>query len=238
MTNTDAPHGDSHDFWIAPDDNKRMIEANDGGANVSRDGGRTWTDQDYLTAQFYHVTTTNHFPYRICGAQQDNSTVCGSSRGGQDDGPVSGDGNARWYDVGGGESGYIAARPDDPDIVYAGCYGGYLGRKDTRTGLERDINPWPMNPMGHSARDLKYRLQWTFPIVISPHDPKTLYIGSNVLFRTTNDGDSFDGDQPRPDPERSADAGPLGRPDHQGPDQRRVLRHGLHDRASHRWRRG
>jgi photosystem II stability/assembly factor-like uncharacterized protein len=108
------------------DDNKRMIEANDGGANVSRDGGKTWTAQDFLTAQFYHVTTTNHFPYRICGAQQDNSTVCGSSRGGSDDGPVSGDGNARWYDVGGCESGYIAARPDDPDIVYAGCYGGYL----------------------------------------------------------------------------------------------------------------
>ena len=192
-TNTNAPHGDSHDFWIAADDNKRMIEANDGGANVSRDGGRSWTDQDYLTAQFYHVTATNHFPYRICGAQQDNSTVCGTSRpaGGQD-GPVANDGNAAWYDVGGCESGYIAVRPDDPDIVYAGCYGGFLGRTDIRTGVQRDVSPWPMNPMGHSAVNLKYRPQWTYPIVVSPHDPKVLYVGSNVLFRTDNDGDSFE----------------------------------------------
>ena len=193
-TNVSTPHSDSHDLWIATDDNRRMIEANDGGANVSRDAGRSWTEQDYLTAQFYHVTTTNHFPYRICGAQQDNSTVCGSSRpgGGPDDGGVSGDGNARWYDAGGCESGYMAVRPDNPDIVFAGCYGGYLGRKDIRTGFERDVSPWPMNPMGHSARDLKYRPQWTYPIVFSPHDPRVLYVATNVLFRTKSDGDSFE----------------------------------------------
>jgi photosystem II stability/assembly factor-like uncharacterized protein len=193
-----APHGDSHDLWIAPENNQRLIEANDGGANVTRDGGRTWTEQDYLTAQFYHVTTTNHFPYRICGAQQDNSTVCGTSRptppfGG---GPVSDYGVADWYDAGGGESGYIAVRPDDPDIMYAGSYGGFLTRKDARTGSERNVNPWPMNPMGHSAGDLKYRFQWTFPIVISPHDPKLLYVGANVLFRSTNEGESFDAISP------------------------------------------
>ncbi len=211
--NVSTPHSDSHDLWIAPEDNRRMIEANDGGANVSRDAGRTWTAQDYLTAQFYHVTTTNHFPYRICGAQQDNSTVCGSSRPGGAGGSVSDDGNARWYDAGGCESGYMAARPDNPDIVYAGCYGGYLGRKDIRTGIERDVSPWPMNPMGHSAGDLKFRPQWTYPIVISPHDPGVLYVGNNVLFRTTNEGDSFEAISPdltRNDPRTlGASGGPI-----------------------------
>jgi photosystem II stability/assembly factor-like uncharacterized protein len=180
-----APHGDSHDFWIAANNNQRMIESNDGGGNVSTNGGRTWTDQDFPTAQFYHVTTTNHFPYRVCGAQQDNSTVCLPSR------PVSGSDLQDFYDAGGGESGYIAVRPDNPDIIYAGSYGGYLSRKDTRTGIERDINPWPLNPMGHDARDAKYRFQWTFPIVLSPHDPNTLYIGSSVIFKSTDEGSSW-----------------------------------------------
>ncbi|HEV8600706.1 MAG TPA: glycosyl hydrolase [Gemmatimonadales bacterium] len=180
-----TPHGDSHDFWIAPNNNQRMIESNDGGANVSTNGGRTWTAQDYPTAQFYHVTTSNHFPYRVCGAQQDNSTVCMPSRS-------MGDADLQdFYDVGGGESGYIAVRPDRPDIVYAGSYGGHLTRKDTRTGLERNINPWPLNPMGHDAKDAKYRMQWTFPIVISPHDPAVLYVGSSVVFRSTDEGTTF-----------------------------------------------
>jgi photosystem II stability/assembly factor-like uncharacterized protein len=180
-----APHGDNHDLWIASNDPQRMIEANDGGANVSFNGGRTWTEQDQATAQFYHVVTTNHFPYRVCGAQQDNSTLCGPSRS---DGGISiGD----WYPVGGGESGYVAVRPDNPDIVYAGSYGGYLSRLDHRTDSERDINPWPDNPMGHDAIDAKYRFQWTYPIVLSPHNPNTLYVGSSVVFRSTNDGQSF-----------------------------------------------
>lgn len=178
-------HGDSHDMWIAPDNPLRMIEANDGGANVSVDGGRKWTGQDYATAQFYHVTTTNHFPYKICGAQQDNSTLCGPSRA---EGGITMD---MWKDAGGGESGYIAALPNDPDIVFAGSYGGTLTRKDMRTGLSRGINPWPLNPMGHDAKDAKYRMQWTFPIVVSPHDPKTIYVGSSVVFKTTTEGDSF-----------------------------------------------
>ena len=136
-----------------------------------------------------------------------------------------------FYDAGGGESGYIAVRPDNPDIVYAGSYGGYLTRKDTRTGIERDINPWPLNPMGHDARDAKYRIQWTFPIVISPHDPNTLYVGVERAVQVHRRGDSsWTAISARPDPERSRDPGPLRGPDHQGPDQRRVLRHRLHHR--------
>jgi photosystem II stability/assembly factor-like uncharacterized protein len=185
-----VPHGDNHDLWISSNDNNRMIEGNDGGANVSFNAGRTWTEQDQATAQFYHVTTTNHFPYRVCGAQQDNSTLCGPSRA---SGGIS---NDEWYDVGGGESGYIAVRPDDPEIVYAGSYGGYLSRYDHRTGFERNINPWPDNPMGHDAVDAKYRFQWTYPIVISPHDPNTLYVGSSVVFRSRNDGQSFEAISP------------------------------------------
>ncbi|MBX6331178.1 MAG: glycosyl hydrolase [Gemmatimonadaceae bacterium] len=180
-----TPHGDNHDLWIAPNDPKRMIESNDGGANVSYDGGKSWSDEDYATAQFYHVETTTDFPYRVCGAQQDNTTLCGPSRwpGGI---PM-----AEWHDAGGGESGYIQVRPDSTNIIYAGSY-AYLSRLDTRTGQERNIIPWPDNPMGHSAEDLKYRFQWTFPILISPHDPNTLYLGSNVLFRTRNGGQSWD----------------------------------------------
>ena len=204
--NVQVPHGDNHDLWIAPNDPQRMIEANDGGANVSFNGGRTWTEQDQATAQFYHVVTTNHFPYRVCGAQQDNSTLCGPSR--SNGGINIGD----WYDVGGGESGYIAVRPDNPDISYAGSYGGYLSRVDHRIGSSRDVNPWPDNPMGHDAADAKYRFQWTFPIVLSPHDPNTLYVGSSVIFKSTNDGQSFapiSPDLTRHDP---ATLGPSGGP--------------------------
>jgi len=186
FSNLNPPHGDSHDAWISRTNPNRLIEGDDGGASVSTDGGKTWTEQDFATAQFYHVTTTNHFPYRICGAQQDNSTLCGPSR------KVGGIQINDWLDAGGGESGFIASLPTDPDIVFAGSYGGLLTRKDLRNGLERNINPWPLNPMGHDAKDSKFRMQWTFPIVISPHDPKTMYVGSSVLFRTTNEGDSYD----------------------------------------------
>ena len=201
------PHGYSHDFWVSPADNKRMIEGDDGGASVSVDGGKIWSDEDFATAQFYHVTTTTHFPYRVCGAQQDNSTLCGPSRkqGGID--------RSDWLDAGGGESGYIASRSDDPDVVYAGSYGAYLTRKDLRNDLERNINPWPDNPMGHSAGDLKYRFQWTYPIVLSPFNPNVLYATSNYVHRTTNEGQSWDVISPdltRNDPKTlGASGGPL-----------------------------
>ncbi|MBA3671078.1 MAG: glycosyl hydrolase [Gemmatimonadaceae bacterium] len=179
------PHGDSHDFWVAPNDPRRMIEGDDGGATVSTDGGRTWSEQDFATAQFYHVVTTNDFPYKVCGAQQDNSTLCGPSR------KTGGINITDWQEAGGGESGYIAVRSDDPNIVYAGSYGGLLTRKDMRTGLSRNINPWPDNPMGHSALDLKYRFQWTFPIVLSSHSPNVLFATSNYVHRSTDDGASW-----------------------------------------------
>ena len=178
-------HGDNHDLWIAANDPQRMILGDDGGGEVSTNGGRSWTDVDFPTAQFYHVATTNDFPYRVCGAQQDNSTLCGSSQG------ADGSHYAEFFDVGGGESGYIAIRPDKTNIVFAGSYGGLLTRRDLNSGLTRDINPWPLNPMGHSAVDAKYRMQWTFPIVLSPHDPNTMYVGSSVVFKSTDEGSSF-----------------------------------------------
>ena len=181
-----TPHSDNHDLWIAANDPQRMIESNDGGANVSTDGGRTWTEQDYPTAQFYHVTTSNEFPYHVCGAQQDNSTLCGPSRS------PGGVNIEDWYDAGGGESGYIAVNPRNPDIIYAGSYGGLLTRLDRETGIERNVSPWPLNPMGQSSEDIRYRFQWTYPIVFSRHDANVLYAGGSQLFRTTTEGQSWE----------------------------------------------
>jgi len=179
-----VPHGDNHDLWIDPQNNARMVNANDGGANVSFNGGDSWSRQDNQpTAQFYHVITDNSFPYRVLGAQQDNSTasVSHQSRPGRSD----------LYPVGGGESGYIAPRPDNPDIIYAGSYGGYLTRYDHDLGVTRNITVWPENPMGAGAADLDYRFQWTFPIHVSIHDPDVLYAAGNVLFRSTDEGESW-----------------------------------------------
>ena len=183
--NMQVPHGDNHDLWIASNDPNRMIEANDGGANVSFNGGRSWTNQAFATAQMYHVTTTNHFPYKVCGAQQDNSTLCGPSR--KEGGMTIAD----FQDAGGGESGYIAPNPARPDIVYAGSYGGLLTRKDMSTDLERNVSPWPDNPMGYSSEDIQYRFQWTFPIMFSPFTPTVIYAAGSQLFKTTTEGESW-----------------------------------------------
>jgi photosystem II stability/assembly factor-like uncharacterized protein len=203
-----VPHGDNHDLWIAPDDPARMIESNDGGANVSRNGGGTWTTQaNQPTAQFYHVIADDRFPYHVYGAQQDNSTVAIASRT-RDAGIAATD----WYDVGGCESGYIAPKPGNPDVVFAGCYGGYLSRYDHRTGAVRNVTVWPDNPMGHGAEGMRYRFQWTFPIVISPHDPNVLYAAGNVLFQSTDEGQSWQAISPdltRNDPGK---LGPSGGP--------------------------
>jgi|GEM_PF-4707 len=183
-----VPHGDNHDLWIDPADPRRMIESNDGGANVSEDGGRTWTPQDNQpTAQIYRVSTDNHFPYRIYGAQQDNSALRIPSRsaGGFEFG------RPKLEITAGGESGYILADPRNPEVVYGGSYGGLLIRLNHATGEIRDVNPWPDNPMGAGAADLKYRFQWNFPIALSPHDPRVLYAGGNVLFKSVDEGQSW-----------------------------------------------
>jgi len=182
------PHGDNHALWIAPDNPLRMIQGNDGGANVSNDGGRTWSSiMNQPTAQFYRVALDNDFPYNLYGAQQDNTTVRIASR-------TSGFGitEQNWYDVGGGESGWIAPDPRDSQIVYAGSYDGLITRQDHRTGQSRDINAWPDNTMGYGVEAMKYRFQWSYPIAFSPHDPKTLYIGAQVLLKSTNEGQSWE----------------------------------------------
>lgn len=183
-----APHGDHHDLWIAPEDNNRLIIADDGGAQVSNDGGDNWsTDGNQPTAQFYRVTTDNHFPYRIYGAQQDNSTVRIAHRS---FGPVIGEND--WESTAGGESAHIAPDPSNPEIVYGGSYGGFLTRQDHSKGIDRNINAWPDNPMGHGAEDYKYRFQWNFPIFFSPHSAKKLYTASNHLHVTYNEGQSWE----------------------------------------------
>ena len=188
-----VPHGDNHDLWIAPSDTDRMINSNDGGGNVSFNGGQTWTDQEYSTAQFYRVTTTNHEPYHICGAQQDNSTACTPSSGWNHLSAAGGfGGGGHYYAVGGCESGYIAPHPVELDIFYAGCYGGSLSRYDHSTGFGRAINVWPENPMGQSAEDLRERVQWTFPIVFDRHDPNVLYTGTQKVWKTTTEGQSWE----------------------------------------------
>lgn len=183
-----TPHGDHHDLWIDPEDGNRMIVADDGGAQVSFDGSNNWsTMNNQPTAQFYRVSTDNSFPYRILGAQQDNSTVRIKSR-------TSGAGITErdWDVTAGSESGYVQADPTNPDIVYGGNYGGYLSRLDHRTGENRAINVWPDNPMGAGADVLKYRFQWNFPFFFSPHNPKRLYAGGNHLFVTENEGQSWE----------------------------------------------
>jgi photosystem II stability/assembly factor-like uncharacterized protein len=187
FTGIGVPHGDNHDLWIAPDDPNRMIESNDGGANVSFNGGKSWSEQDQATAQFYRVALDNDFPYHIYGAQQDNSTVRIASRTTE-----GGIGTSDWFDVGGGESGWVAPSPKDSLIVFAGSYDGLTTRYDHRTGQLRDVNPYPNNPMGGGASESKYRFQWNFPLLFSPHDPNTLYAAANVLFKSTNEGQSWE----------------------------------------------
>jgi len=182
-----TPHGDHHDLWIDPADGNRMIVADDGGAQISFDGGNNWsTYQNQPTAQIYRVSTDNHYPYRILGAQQDNSTIRIMSR------TTHGDINrGDWSSTAGFESGYVIADPTNPDIVYGGNYGGFLSRLDHKTGENRVISVWPDNPLGAGADMLKYRFQWNFPIFFSPHNPKRLYAAGNVLFVSEDEGSSW-----------------------------------------------
>jgi photosystem II stability/assembly factor-like uncharacterized protein len=180
-------HGDNHELWIDPTDPRRMINGNDGGANISVDTGETWTtEMNQPTAQFYHIATDDQFPFRLYGDQQDNSSISIASAG-----RSGGVGIEDWYEVGGGESGFIVPDPTNPEIVYGGGYDAELTRYDHRTDNERQITPWPRNTMGWAAADLKHRFQWTAPIMLSRHEPHALYFGAEVLFKSTDQGQSW-----------------------------------------------
>lgn len=183
-----TPHVDHHDLWISPSDPQRMVVADDGGGQVTYNGGEGWSSYfTSATAQIYQVATDNQFPYMIYGAQQDNSTFAIRSR-------TSGFGITErdWWPVAGGESGYIAPDPENPNVTYGGSYGGYLNRYDSELGLSDRIDVWPDNPMGAGAKELKYRFQWTFPIIISPHNPDVLYATSQHVHRSTDEGMSWE----------------------------------------------
>ena len=202
------PHGDQHDLWIASNDNQRMINANDGGGNVSVNGGETWTEQDYPTAQMYRLALTAHTPPFACGGQQDNSTACVPTGQGWEH--LSAAENGVFFAAAGGESGYVAPHPTNPNIYFAGSYGGTLDRFDYSTGQARAVNVWPDNPMGYSASDIKERFQWTFPIVFSPKDPNVLYTSSQHVWRSTNEGESWERISPdltRADPKTMGPSG-------------------------------
>ena len=207
-----TPHGDNHDLWIDPRDPQRMIEGNDGGACISFNGGGSWTSiYNQPTSQFYHLTTDNQFPYRVYATQQDNTAISVPSR--------SIKGAILWadsYTVGNSESGHIAVRPDNPNIVYSGAIGSAPGGGDTLlrydhgTGQVRIISVWPELVTGWGPKDHRYRFQWTYPILLSPHDPNILYVAGNILFRSQNEGASWEAISPdltRADPSKLEPSG-------------------------------
>jgi len=214
-------HADHHDLWIDPTDPQRMINSNDGGGTISVNRGNTWSAQDYPTAQMYHVATTADFPFHVCGAQQDNSTACVPSDAGlhlRDPREAPGG----WlYDAGGNESGFVVPHPVDPNIFYSGGQEAYLTRYDRRNGQARDIQPYPRLYSGESAGSVPERWNWTFPIAVSPIDPGVVYAGSQHLWRTSNEGQSWDRISPdltRADPKTLGDSGGPITKDQNGPE--------------------
>ena len=201
-------HGDHHDLWIDPDDPTHLVNGNDGGGAISVSGGQAWSEQDFPTAQFYHVVTTKHIPFHVCGSQQDNSTACVSSA------PPSGFGGGGGnplYVVGGGEPGYIAADPKDLDVFFGGTNnGGFLTRFNRRTGQLREVNPYPRMFQGEPSSDVKERWQWTYPVIFSPVNPTVLYTSSQHVWKTTNGGQTWtriSGDLTRHDPKTMGPSG-------------------------------
>ncbi|MFT6807139.1 MAG: photosystem II stability/assembly factor-like uncharacterized protein [Saprospiraceae bacterium] len=201
-----TPHGDHHDLWIAPDDNQRMVIGDDGGGQVSYDAGANWTTyHNQPTSQFYRVTTDTHFPFRIYGAQQDNSSIRISHRSSN---PTISERD--WEPSAGGESAHLAPDPNSPDIVFGGTYKGYMMRKDHKTGQTRSVNVYPDNPAGSGAEVMKYRFNWNFPVMFSPNDPDRLYATSNHVHVSTNEGQSWEELSPdltRNDPETIRSSG-------------------------------
>ena len=183
-----TPHGDNHALWINPHHPEIMIEGNDGGANVSMNGGRSWSTQsNQPTAEMYRVTVDNQYPYWLYGGQQDNSAVAIPSR--TADGRIE---RHHWYAPAGCESATVAVDPRNPEVTYGGCYGGSLGRFDRSLGHQQQVMAWPQLAIGQAANDLRYRFQWNAPVRIDPHDPSVLYHCSNVVHRSTDEGRSWE----------------------------------------------
>lgn len=179
-----TPHGDNHALWINPVDAQIMIQGNDGGANISFDGGRSWSTQaNQPTAEIYRVTVDDQQPYWLYGGQQDNSAVAIPSR--TADGMID---RRHWYEPAGCESATIAVDPLNPDVTYGGCYGGTIARHDRTLGVQQEVMAWPQMAVGQQAADLRYRFQWNAPIKISPHDPAVIYHCSNRVHRTDDEG--------------------------------------------------
>ena len=210
FTRIRVPHGDTHIMWVDPKNSDRLINGNDGGGTVSLDGGRTWSPiNNQPTAQFYHVITDNQWPYRLYGAQQDNSTVSIASR--SDFGAI---GERDWWPVAGCENAHIAIDPRNPNITYGGCYTGMIARHDNRTQQNRDIAVWLNNYDGIAAKDVPNRFQWTFPVLLSPHDPNILYVASQNVWKSTNEGRSWTKISPDLSYADTATLGPSGGPIH------------------------
>lgn len=205
-----VPHGDTHIMWVDPKDPNRLINGNDGGATISQDGGKSWSSiYNQPTAQFYHVITDNQWPYRLYGAQQDNSAITIASR--SDFGSIS---ERDWWSVAGCENAHLAVDPRNPNITYGGCYTGMLMRHDNRTQQTRDISVWLNNFDGWAVKDVPNRFQWTFPVLLSPHDPNTLYVTSQHVWRSTNEGQSWEKISPDLTYADPATLGPTGGPVH------------------------
>jgi photosystem II stability/assembly factor-like uncharacterized protein len=177
-------HPDHHDIWIDPKNPRRLIDSNDGGVDISHNAGETWYAPPLPLSQFYHVAADNRTPYHVSGTMQDLGTASGPSNSLE----AGGIRLCEWHGVGGGETGFTVPNPADPNVVYAGEYGGYISFYNHRTRQARNISIYPTNPSGHGAEDLRYRFQWTAPILVSPHDPNVIYHGGNVLFRTRDAG--------------------------------------------------
>ena len=183
-----TPHGDNHDLWINPQDNSKMINSNDGGANVSNNGGRSWSSQQYQpTSQFYRVITDNLVPYNVYGGQQDNSAIAIASR-------TNGQGIdwKDWYSVAGCESAYLAFDPDNPEVVFGGCYQGIIEKWMRASREGKSIKEYPELALGNAPKDFKFRFNWNAPIISSPHDRNTIYHAGNVVFKSTDSGNSWD----------------------------------------------
>ncbi len=201
-----TPHGDNHALWINPEDANNMIQGNDGGANVSSDGGRSWSTQsNQPTAEMYRVTVDDRQPYWLYGGQQDNSAVAIPSRTAE-----GGIARQHWYEPAGCESATVAVDPRNPDVTYGGCYGGTIARHDRALGTQQEIMAWPQMAVGQQAADLRYRFQWNAPVKVSPHDPAVLYHCSNRVHRTDDEGWSWrviSPDLTRDDPQKQGYSG-------------------------------